>query len=390
MPTIDQRQLRFRLASFYFAYFLMLGGIAPFFSLYLNALGFSGVQIGTLLALMPLARVVAPPAWAWLADHQGARRPLVRMTTAAAAVSCAGFLFARSFGGLFLVILLLNVFWCAALPLVEATTMGHLRGRLGDYGRIRVWGSISFMLSVIVLGQILDRTGILWLPVMLLALFTMNAAAAWVLPVDRAYGHREEHMPMRAILRRPEVLALFAACFLMAVAHGPYNTFYSIHLVERGYSKSALGWMWAVSVLAEIFVFLLMPRLLKRFSIPAIMSFSLGCAVVRFLLIGWLAQSTVLMVLAQLMHAATFGADHAAALAAGHQFFRGRTQARGQALYTSLGFGAGGVLGGLASGWLWQHTGAGVTFSFASGAALIALLVVGSRLRMVSPARAAA
>ena len=137
---MDVRQLRFRLASFYFAYFLMLGGIAPFFSLYLNKLGFSGVQIGILLALMPLARVIAPPAWGWLADHQGTRRPLVRITTAAAAVSCAGFLFVRSFAGLFVAIALLNVFWCAALPLVEATTMAHLRGRLGDYGRIRVWG----------------------------------------------------------------------------------------------------------------------------------------------------------------------------------------------------------------------------------------------------------
>jgi PPP family 3-phenylpropionic acid transporter len=210
-----------------------------------------------------------------------------------------------------------------------------------------------------------------------------------VLPVDRAQHHHEEHTPMREILRRPEVRALFAACFLMALAHGPYNTFYSIHLVEQGYSKSALGWMWAVSVVAEIFVFLLMPGLLKRFSIPMIMSFSLGCAVVRFLLIGWLPQSTALMVLAQTMHAATFGAHHAAALAAIHQFFRGRTQSRGQALYTSLGFGAGGVLGGLASGWLWQHTNAAVTFSCASGVALIALLVVAGRLRMTSPARAA-
>ena len=387
---MDQQQLHLRLASFYFAYFLMLGGTAPFFSLYLNKLGFSGVQIGILLALMPLARVVAPPAWAWLADHQGSRRPLVRMTTAAAAVSCAGFLFAKSFAGLFVVILLLNVFWCAALPLVEATTMAHLKGRLGDYGRIRVWGSVSFMLSVIALGQILDRTGILWLPVMLLTLFTVNAMAAWILPVDHTPAHHEQHVPIREILRRPEVLALFAACFLMAAAHGPYNTFYSIHLVEHGYSKSAVGWMWAMSVLAEIFVFLLMPSLLRRFSIPTIISFSLGCAVVRFLIIGWLAQSTLLMALAQVMHAATFGAHHAAALAAIHHFFRGRTQSRGQALYTSFGFGAGGVLGGLASGWLWQHTNPAVTFTCASGVALIALLVVASRLRGVSPARAPA
>jgi MFS transporter, PPP family, 3-phenylpropionic acid transporter len=378
---MNQKQLHFRLATFYFVYFLMLGGVAPYFSLYLRKLGFSAVHIGVLLALMPLARVFAPTAWAWIADHQGARRPLVRMTTAAAALSCAGLLVANSFGALFAVILVLNVFWCAALPMVEATTMGHLKGRLGDYGRIRVWGSISFVLSVVAIGQLLDHTGILWLPVMLVALFSLCAAAAWALPVDQVPPHHEEHIPLRQIMRRPEVVALFAACFLMALAHGPYNTFYSIHLVENGYSKSWVGWLWALSVVAEVFVFLLMPRLMQRFTIPSIISFSLGCAVLRFLVIGWAAGSVVLMAVAQLMHAATFGAHHAAALAAIHHLFRGRTQARGQALYTSIGFGAGGALGGLASGWLWQHAGPGLTFTFASGAALLALLVVVGRLR---------
>ncbi len=378
---MNQKQLHFRLAGFYFVYFLMLGGVAPYFSLYLKKLGFSAVQIGILLALMPLARVFAPNAWAWIADHRGARRPLVRMATAAAALSCAGLLVANSFGSLFAVILVLNVFWCAALPLVEATTLGHLKGRLGDYGRIRVWGSVSFVLSVVAIGQLLDRIGMLWLPVMLVILFSLCAAAAWALPVDQVPPHHEEHMRLRQIMRQPEVVALFAACFLMALAHGPYNTFYSIHLVENGYSKSWVGWLWALSVVAEVFVFLLMPRLMQRFTIPSIISFSLGCAVVRFLIIGWAPQSMALIALAQVMHAATFGAYHAAALAAIHHLFRGRTQARGQALYTSIGFGAGGALGGLASGWLWQHAGPALTFSFASGAALLALLVVVGRLR---------
>ncbi|HTS53432.1 MAG TPA: MFS transporter, partial [Burkholderiales bacterium] len=253
---MTRQQLQFRLASFYFVYFLMLGGFAPYFGLYLRKLGFSGVEIGTLLALMPLARLFAPNAWAWIADHQGQRRPLVRLTTAAAALSCAGLLVARSFGWLFVVILVLNTFWCAALPLVEATTMAHLKGRLGDYGRIRVWGSVSFVLSVAVLGQVLDLTGILWLPTMLLGLFTLNALASWALPVDQAPPHHEEHAPLGEVLRRPEVLALFGACFLMALAHGPYNTFYSIQLVENGYSKSWVGWLWAISVLAEVGVFL--------------------------------------------------------------------------------------------------------------------------------------
>jgi MFS transporter, PPP family, 3-phenylpropionic acid transporter len=387
---MNQKQLHYRLAGFYFVYFLMLGGFAPYFSLYLRKLGFSAVQIGILLALMPLARVFAPTAWAWVADHQGSRRPLVRMTTATAAVACAGLLVAKSFGGLFAVLLMLNVFWCAALPLVEATTMGHLKGRLGDYGRIRVWGSIGFVISVVVLGQILDLTGVAWLPAMLVVLFSLCALAAWTLPVDQAPPHHEEHAPLREVLRRPEVVALFTACFVMALAHGPYNTFYSIHLVENGYSKAWIGWLWALSIVAEVFVFLLMPRLMRRFAIPSIITFSLGCAVVRFLIIGWVPQSIVLMALAQLMHAATFGAHHAAALAAIHHLFRGRTQVRGQALYTSLGFGAGGAVGGFASGWLWQHAGPALTFTAAAGAALLALFVVAGRLRLAAVAHSPA
>jgi PPP family 3-phenylpropionic acid transporter len=266
--------------------------------------------------------------------------------------------------------------------------MAHLKGRLGDYGRIRVWGSVSFVISVVALGQILDRTGILWLPVMLVVLFSMCALAAWALPVDQAPPHHEDHLPLAQIMRRPEVMALFAACFLMALAHGPYNVFFSIHLVENGYSKSWVGWLWALSVVAEVFVFLLMPNLMRRFSIPSIISFSLGCAVVRFLLIGWFPHSLVLMGAAQIMHAATFGAHHAAALAAIHHFFRGRTQARGQALYTSLGFGAGGALGGFSSGWLWEHAGPALTFTFGAGAALLALIVVAGRLRTAEQAAA--
>jgi PPP family 3-phenylpropionic acid transporter len=387
--SMTPRQLHVRLAAFYFAYFLMLGGYAPYFSVYLKRAGFDPVEIGILLALAPATRIFAPTLWAWIADHHGHRRLLVRLTSAAAAVTCAGLLFAERFGTLFTVLLMLNVFWSAALPLVEATTFGHLRGRLGDYGRIRVWGSVSFVLAVVLSGALLDRTGILWLPAVLLALFSLNALAAWALPRDLASAHHEEHAPLAETLRRPEVMALFAACFLMSAAHGPYNTFFSIHLVDHGYSKSAVGWLWAVSVLAEIGLFLVMPRLMLRFSVPAIIAASLGCAVPRFLMIGWLVESAPAMVLAQCLHAATFGAHHAAALAAIHHFFRGRYQARGQALYTALGFGAGGAVGGLASGWLWEQAGPELTFSCAALAALLALGVVAARLRPSTLARAA-
>jgi MFS transporter, PPP family, 3-phenylpropionic acid transporter len=387
---VTAQPLYLRLSSFYFAYFLMLGAFAPFFGLYLKDLGFASLQIGVLLAIMPVVRTALPTVWGWIADHHGHRRALIRLTSVAAAVACAGLLLATSFPWLFAVLLLLNVFWCAALPLVEATTFGLLQGRLGDYGRIRVWGSVSFVLAVLAIGPALDRAGVGILPAVLVILFAVVAASTWLLPADETPAHHEEHVSLGRILRRPEVVALFVACFLMSLAHGPYNSFYSIHLVDLGYSKTAVSWLWTMSVVAEIGVFLWMPHLLKRVSIANVIAVSLGCAVVRFLLIGWLARAPAVLAAAQLLHAATFGAHHAAALAAVHHFFRGRFQARGQGLYTALGFGAGGAAGAVLSGWLWDHVGAGLTFTFGAAAALVALVVVLARLRLPTVAHAGA
>ena len=267
-----------------------------------------------------------------------------------------------------MILLVLNIFWCAALPLVEATTLGHLKGRLGDYGRIRVWGSVSFVLVGRATRQLPgsgrhqcaagDAAG----PVQCCA-----RRAAWLLPADAGHVHHEEHVPLGRILRRPEVVALFAACFLMALAHGPYNTFYSIQLVDNGYSKSRRGLVVGarcdrrglrVSADAAAAAALLDPW---------IISFSLGCAVVRFLIIGWLSTAAGSWLLAQLMHAATFGAHHAAALAAIHQLFRGRTRRAARRSIPAWGSAPAGPLGGLASGWLWEHAGPALTFTFALG-----------------------
>jgi len=168
----------------------------------------------------------------------------------------------------------------------------------------------------------------------------------------------------------------------MAAAHGPYYTFYSLYLVEHDYSKGAIGWLWALGVICEIAVFIGMPRLMQRFSLPQILGASFLLAVIRFLLIGWLVDSVAAILLAQMLHAATFGSYHASAVAAIHHFFRGRHQAKGQALYTSLTFGAGGTFGALMSGYAWDFLGASLTFSIASLCALFGLLLISWKFRL--------
>ena len=371
------------LAGFYFFYFAYLGAFAPFFSLYLISAGMSAVEIGVLMALPQLTRIVAPHLWGWLADRSGHRLRVARLTGLAGTLAWLGMFFGSGFALLFCVLLAMTFFWSAALPLVEATTLSHLGEETARYGRIRVWGSVGFIVSVVAVGYALD-----WLPErtllwVVLALMSGMLAFCWVVPEAAVAPHEHDDKPIARILRRPEVVALIAACALMAAAHGPYYTFFSIHLVDHGYSKAVAGWLWALGVICEIGIFVWMPHLYRAFSLRQILIASFALAVLRFLLIGWLADSLIALLAAQALHAASFGSFHAAAIGVVHRFFRGRHQARGQAIYGSLAFGVGGAAGTFASGYAWDAAGPAWTFSLSALAALAGMLVLYWKLKWV-------
>jgi len=371
-----------RLAGFYFFYFAYLGAFAPFFSLYLKSIGISAVEIGMLMSLPQLSRIVAPHVWGWLADRRASRLAIVRLAGIAGLVSYLGVFAGSGFMLLFAVLLAMTFFWSAALPLIEATTLGHLGEETARYGRIRVWGSIGFIVAVVAVGYVLDWVSIKALLWVVLAMMIGMLAFCWKIPEAAVPPHAADQQPIWHIIRKPEVVALIAACALMAAAHGPYYTFYSIHLVNHGYSKALTGWLWALGVICEIGIFIWMPHLYRALTLRQILIASFALAVVRFLLIGWAADSTALLVFAQTLHAATFGSFHAAAIGVVHKLFRGRHQARGQAIYGSLAFGLGGTIGGLASGYAWERLGAASTFSLGAACALAGMLILWWKLRL--------
>lgn len=255
------------------------------------------------------------------------------------------------------------------MPLVEATTMSWLGKNSAHYGRLRSWGSIGFIVAVVGLGYAFDYIAIYWLLWAGLVCEVGILIFAREIPRTEVLAHHTDYQPIRQIVMQPKVLALFGACFLMAVAHGPYYTFFSIYLVEHGYAKSAVGGLWALGVICEIGVFFLMPSLVRCFGFVRILLISFGAAVLRFLLIGWMVDEVVLLLCAQVLHAFSFGSFHAASVGLVHEYFQGRHQSRGQALFGSVTYGAGGVLGGLASGPIWQHWGASLLYT---GSALMA------------------
>jgi PPP family 3-phenylpropionic acid transporter len=167
------------------------------------------------------------------------------------------------------------------------------------------------------------------------------------------------------------VSALLGAGFCMALAHGALYAFFTLHLERIGYAASAIGALWTIGVLAEIGVFLFLPLLFRRYPLASILLASFLAAALRFAAIGWGSHSLIILVLAQLLHALTFGAHHAASVAAVHRLFPDRAHARGQALFSSVSYGAGGAAGALIAGWIWETAGAGPMFTFAALAALV-------------------
>ena len=373
---------RWRIAGFYFSYYAFLGLFAPYWSLYLQSIHFNAIEIGILMSVHPVMRLIAPNLWGWLADRSGKRVRVVQIAATLSTVCYLGVFATTSFWGMLLVLGMMSFFWSASMPLVEATTLSYLGNNTAHYGRLRSWGSVGFIVAVVGLGYAFDHIAIAWLLWAGLVCEIGILLFSTQIPHTAVIAHPSDNLPIAKLVLRPRVLALFGACFMMSAAHGPYYTFFSIYLVEHGYSKSAVGGLWALGVICEIAVFFLMPRLVRRYSFTQILFGSLCLAVLRFLLIGWGVDFLLLLLIAQVMHAATFGAYHAASVGLIHEFFKGRHQSKGQALFGSLTYGAGGMLGGLASGPVWQHYGSSVLYSCSALLALLGVLLMGWKMRM--------
>lgn len=364
-----------RLSGFYFFYFASLGALLPYWGLYLKSLGYDITAIGNVMAIIMATKIISPNIWGWIADHTGRRMAIVRIGSLCAALAFAGVFFQDGFVWLAIVMMLFSFFWNAALPQFEATTFNYLGDNAHRYSSIRLWGSIGFIVTVWGLGSVMQGQGIQLLPWILFGLF----AAIWInslLVPEEAAGHLPlDHTPLRKILSQPHVLGLLLVCFLLQAGHGPYYTFYSIYMKSHGYSLSQIGGLWALGVIAEVIVFLWMHRLVPKFGLRNLLLASLLLAVVRWLLIGLFPEHLSVMLLAQCLHAATFGIFHAAAIQLIHTYFRGKHQGKGQALYSSLSFGAGGALGSFYSGYVYDYFGALQMFVIAAAISLLAFFI---------------
>lgn len=365
-----------RLSAFYLFYFGSLGALIPYWGLYLQDLGFTPLQIGQLMAVLMATKIIAPNVWGWIADRSGRRMPVIRTASLLSAVAFGGVFLVHGFWEIAVVMALFSFFWNASLPQIEAVTFNHLGPRVARYSTVRVWGSIGFIISVLALGPHVGAAGTATIPTIVLGLYAAIWVSSLFVPESPSHPHQAVHVSLGTLLREREIIAFLGACLLMQASHSTYYAFFSIHLQEVGYGGVAIGAFWAWGVVAEVLVFLGMQRILDRFGARQVLLVSLALACLRWLLIGSFVTSPLVLFAAQGMHAATFGTFHAAAIHLVHHYFPGRVQGRGQALYSSLSFGAGGALGSLIGGYFWQGAGPQVSFSLAAVVAAIGVVVV--------------
>lgn len=366
-----------RLSSFYLFYFAGLGALVPFWGLYLKDLGYEPLAIGQLLAFSVATKVVSPPLWGWLADHRGHRMRLVQLGSLLTLLTFLPVFFISNYWPLALGMIAFGFFWNAVMPQFDAVTLQYLGSDIFRYSRIRVWGSVGFVVMVTALGIAVDARG----PAIILPVLALLYLGGWLSSLSikdpDPVPHPENQGHILHLFKQPRILAFFIGCLLMQVGHGAYYAFYSIHMEAAGYSKTLIGILWALGVGAEVLMFLVMHRLLKRFGARLLLLLSFVLAALRWLIIAFFPTHLWVMLLSQLLHAATFGIFHAAAIHLVHGYFVGRHQGRGQALYNSLSFGLGGAIGSLGSGWLWSPaSGALPIFVMASLVSLLAWVIL--------------
>lgn len=350
-------QQAFHYGAFFFTYYAFAGTFATYAALFFAARGMTVPQIGILVSLIQVMRIFGPNVWGWVADHTQQRARVLRLTSSAALLAFGGIFFADSFAQFFIVMVLINLFSSAQIPLSEALMLSEMRGDLSNYGKVRLWGSVGFIVAVMAGGYVLDWFGVgslLWFA----GAFLVLVIGASLRICDVPHPPAAHDTPrLWHVLRKPEVGAFFLSAALMCGAHMALYAFYSLYLERAGYGKPVIGAMWALGVVAEVGFFWFQARVFARFGARKVMMVAFGAAVLRFVITGAGPDLLWVLVAAQIMHAATFAAHHSASVVTMQRWFAGPLQASGQALYMSIAYGIGGTFGGLFMTFFWDRFG---------------------------------
>jgi PPP family 3-phenylpropionic acid transporter len=373
----DSRKQLLPFAAMSAAYFAHIGFFNPYLPLWLKDMGLGLLAISVLTSVQAATRLFAPYAWGALSDRTGERIKLLRLGAVVAFASACLLWLDWGPVGLGLVLLVMFTHTSSMMPMSEAA-MAHLVSQGGGfdtkrYGRVRLWGSLGFLVTVFVAGAWFQAFGMQHFPGW--TVFSLGAvllSAYWLPDLKEAVHAEHVHLPVGPVLRQKPVRWFFAAAFFHVLSHIGIYVFFSLYLDALGYSKTMIGVLWAVSVAVEIVWFFTQSRWLPRLPLTAWLVACSAAMVLRMALTTVWADVLWVLLLAQAIHALTFAAHHTACIALLSHHFPGRLRGRGQALYTVIAYGFPGVLGGLLGGVLSERWGLQSVFAASVLTSLVA------------------
>jgi PPP family 3-phenylpropionic acid transporter len=351
----------------------------PYMPLYLASLDLDGWQIGVLGAMAPGLRWASAIVLGWQADRRRTRKSLLVATAALGSLSFVPLLFVRDFPTLVLVFVAVNLCHGTLIPMVDAIVVDHLDQLGSDYGRLRLWGSLSFIVGSAGSAPFVRAYGPEVIPLLLLAPQVALAPVLLRLPGGQR-GHAEHARAPWALLGRA-MGAFLATVFLVQTSAGAWGGFFALHARSRGLADSVAGITFALAVVVEVALFHWGRRVLGW--IPAA---DLIFLVVVVTIVRWALSAVVTgeaaVVLVQLGHVFTFSALHLASVALIAELVPPENATSGQSLYGLMGYGVGGTTGILLAGALVDRLGTSGLFWFEAGVALLALAPAWALRRM--------
>ncbi|TWX73127.1 MFS transporter [Colwellia sp. C1TZA3] len=362
-----------RLSTNYFWYFGLLGLIVPFLAVFLDARGFTSLEIGEILAVITATKIVAPSLWAQLADKSGQQLTIVKVGSLLSLLCFSLIIWTFSYWPLMFSLAMFSLFITSILPQIEVMTLNSIRKSAKIYARIRLWGSIGFVIVAMLSGELIERysaeafsyIGI----VILVGLFISTLLNKQPRIAKKTSINS---VSIKAKVFNRNFLLFFFAGLMLQMSFGPYYVFFALYLKNLAYSGFLIGIFIAIGVVAEIGVFVFAAIFFKSFSLKTLISMSILLTALRWFVVGHFANSDMALAFSQLIHALSFGLYHSASISFIQQHFNANQQSRGQAIYIGGVYGVGGAIGAYVAGLLWQEgIGAVITFDFAAITALI-------------------
>jgi len=366
-----------RFSNNYFWYFAIIGLMSPYLSVFLDGRGLSSREIGEIVGAVTATRIVGPTLWAMLSDKTGMQTPIIRLGTVLSLVSFCALFFFEGYWAMLIALCFFSLFWTAILPQIEVLTLRSIRKSPKIYARIRLWGSIGFIVTALVSSELIARHGTdtYLLIGVTVSIGLVLSSLLLINKKNRVEKTQFDGSILHKIFQLPFII-FFVSGLLLQLSFGSYYGFFALYLDDYGYKGYIVGVLVAVAPFAEIGIFIIAGQIFKRFKVKVLIVFSMFAAALRWWLTASYTDVIWILVLSQSLHAICFGVYHSASMQFIHRHFSPSQQNRGQAIYIGGVFGVGGAIGAYIAGIIWDNGAGGQSaYYFSASVAFVAMLI---------------